>query len=688
MDKSGEAFDRNQLGDDTDIMERYPPTMKDTQVSPTLSHTDVVQCGNLHPDKNSLSVLEACLPTDEDTSLTNHSSVSLVKTAAPLVYKISDNPPIHLTIVFAFQQALLAFATQLMISLLVAQAVHGEHDPVLRSNLLGSTMFMCGFTTVIMSIFGPRLPIFQGGTTEYIIPLLVLQDAGPDRCDITATTTGTTKMNATYNWHNSNYSQYRSLSNITQMVDGRSVQGHQDVDFDKLRGSDKIDVSQNNSNKIYLQMMGSLMIAGSIHSVIGLTGLVGVLLRFVGPITVAPTVLLVGLWMAKIVANLISIQWGIGVMTASISVILSLYLGNWKMPVPFWTWKKGLHIIRSNFHQTAAILIALLSGWAMCAILTACGVFSDDPHAPDYFARTDIMPGVIQNASWIYFPYPGQFGVPSFNGEAFVGFFIATMISILDSIADYYACALACNLPPPPVHAVNRGVAVEGFCSFLSGTLGCGHSTSSYGGNIGAIRVTKVASRRVFQMVGFIFMLFGIVGKLCAVFITIPKPVLGGTMLIMVSMFIGVMIANLQHVDLTSNRNLAIMGIAIAVGTIIPYWIEKNPDRLKTGNEALDQILDMVFGNATVAGAVLACILDNTIAGTPTERGLTAWRDVTSDEQGDVRIKEGNMYTDGLEIYDPVVPGCVRGWKGFKYIPFMPDALAYTSNKGEKKEII
>ena len=88
--------------------------------------------------------------------------------------------------------------------------------------------------------------------------------------------------------------------------------------------------------------------------------------------------------------------------------------------------------------------------------------------------------------------FKGQFGKPLFSFSAFVGFLIATITSILDSIGDYYACANSCRVPPPPGHATNRGIAVEGFCSMLSGIWGAGHATSTYGGNIGAIGMTKV----------------------------------------------------------------------------------------------------------------------------------------------------------------------------------------------------
>ena len=34
---------------------------------------------------------------------------------------------------------------------------------------------------------------------------------------------------------------------------------------------------------------------------------------------------------------------------------------------------------------------------------------------------------------------------------------------------------------------------MEGFCSAIAGLLGCGHATTTFGGNIGAIGVTRVS---------------------------------------------------------------------------------------------------------------------------------------------------------------------------------------------------
>jgi hypothetical protein len=42
-----------------------------------------------------------------------------------------------------------------------------------------------------------------------------------------------------------------------------------------------------------------------------------------------------------------------------------------------------------------------------------------------------------------------------------MAFFTATLYSITDSIVDYHACAKMARVPPPPTHAINRGIMVE-----------------------------------------------------------------------------------------------------------------------------------------------------------------------------------------------------------------------------------
>lgn len=64
---------------------------------------------------------------------------------------------------------------------------------------------------------------------------------------------------------------------------------------------------------------------------------------------------------------------------------------------------------------------------------------------------------------------------------------------MLESMGDYYACARLSGAPPPPKHAVNRGIGVEGIGCLLAGAWGTGNGTTSYSENVGALGITKVS---------------------------------------------------------------------------------------------------------------------------------------------------------------------------------------------------
>ena len=95
----------------------------------------------------------------------------------------------------------------------------------------------------------------------------------------------------------------------------------------------------------------------------------------------------------------------------------------------------------------------------------------------------------------------------------------------------------------------------------------------------------QVASRDVFIAAGAIYIVFAMIGKVSAVFLTIPYPVLGGALLVMYGMFTGVVLSNLQVVSLSSSRNLAVIGIAIFFGMTVPFWVENNQDQISVGKQ-------------------------------------------------------------------------------------------------------
>ena len=72
------------------------------------------------------------------------------------------------------------------------------------------------------------------------------------------------------------------------------------------------------------------------------------------------------------------------------------------------------------------------------------------------------------------------------------GIMAGVFASMVESVGDYYACARLCGAPPPPQHAVNRGIGIEGLGCILCGAFGTSSGSTSFSENIGAIGITKV----------------------------------------------------------------------------------------------------------------------------------------------------------------------------------------------------
>ncbi|OWF52785.1 Solute carrier family 23 member 2 [Mizuhopecten yessoensis] len=375
------------------------------------------------------------------------------------VYDVLDDPPLHLTIFFGLQQALLSLSLNLTTTLLVADLACGYGDELLKAELLSTTLFASGMSTLLMVTIGVRLPIYQGPALAFVTPLVALKTLPDWKCP-----------------------NLEGMNNATVVGE-----------FNQTSNSMSLPTDAREEIRFKLQMMqGSLMVAGILQTLLGATGLIGRLLRFIGPITVVPVLFLIGISIYKTAVKFCNAHFGVAFLTFAVAMVLSLYLEGRKTPIPFWSKTRGFHIIYYPLHTVFSLLIAIVVGWSVSILLTTLGSFSDDPNSAQYFARTDSRLKVIEEASWFYFPYPGQFGPPRFSLDVFVTFLIATLISVIDSVGDYYAVARICDVPPPPTHAVNRGILMEGIMSIVAGSLGAGHATTSYGPNIGAIGFTKV----------------------------------------------------------------------------------------------------------------------------------------------------------------------------------------------------
>ncbi|XP_072026605.1 solute carrier family 23 member 1-like [Amphiura filiformis] len=589
---------------------------------------------------------------DEDTiSLDiskNLKQVSAARQYASVLYSIDEVPPFQLTVLLGMQQFLTMFGGVVSMALLVAQNLCMEENPVAISRLLATSFFVYGLVTLLQTTFGVRLPIIQGGAFSFVVPIFAISN-------IRGECPKATGANETL-----------TLETTTELFSAETMTISSPREYEiRMR-----------------EIQGALMLASIVQVVVGFTGIMGYILRFIGPLSIAPITALIGLALFEAAAYESGLHWGIALLTIGLIILFSQYLSNVSIPYIGCSLKK-FHKIKFPIFKLFPIILAIVTAWLISLILTVADVFPNDPNQYGYAARTDRNAHVLREAPWFAVPYPGQWGRPTVSVANVFGIMAGVFASMVESVGDYYACARLCGAPPPPQHAVNRGIGIEGIGCILCGAFGTSSGSTSFSENIGAIGITKVGSRVVVQAAGVTMVLLGLFTKFSAVFTTIPIPVVGGVMCCTFGMLTAVGISNLQFVNLRSSRNLFVLGFSTLMGLVVPHWIKRNPGAISTTIPELNQIITVLLSTGMFVGGVIAFSLDNTIPGTPEDRGLLVWRkqfeenkgerstDDLDDEQNDQIPREANKPTFGS--YDlPFISKYIFAWKWTKYLPFCP----------------
>ncbi|XP_077992050.1 solute carrier family 23 member 1-like isoform X2 [Glandiceps talaboti] len=584
-----------------------------------------------------------------------------------LAYRIDDVPSWYLCVFLGLQHYLTMFGGTLSIPLLLSRHLCIGDNFLATSQILSTILFVSGFSTFLQTTFGVRLPILQGGTFAFLIPTIAILSLPQWKCPETTNNSGHGVLNEVVN--NPCFGTNLNISNLSTNAEYNNliVSNISNVS-DIINGSAcTMNVYSEDWKPRMREIQGAIMVASCFQVLCGFGGVIGILIRFIGPLSIAPTITLVGLSLVEEAAVHASKQWGIAVMTMALILIFSQYLRNVKVPFCAWKKQRGCKVKRYTFFTIFPVILAISISWVVCVILTATNVFPNDKDHHNYNARTDARIRVLEEAPWFWFPLPGQWGTPTVSIAAVLGMVSGVLASMIESVGDYYACARMSEAPTPPIHAINRGIGVEGICCILAGLWGSGNGTTSYSENIGAIGITKVGSRRVLQYCSAILLVFGVFGKLGAFFTTIPEPVVGGVLCVMFGMISAVGISNLQFVDMNSSRNLCIFGFSLFCGLMVPIWLEDNPHVIQTGNTEVDEILTVLLRNSIFVGGLLGLTLDNTIPGTKEERGLLHWhQEVTYGNQPSVPAQ-------ALTTYDfPFGMSFVRRWKFARYLPFCP----------------
>lgn len=309
--------------------------------------------------------------------------------------------------------------------------------------------------------------------------------------------------------------------------------------------------------------------------------------------------------------------------------------------------------------------------WAFCGLLTILDILP-----VGNLARTDTNLEIIKQAPWLRIPYPGQWGWPTFSISSVLGMLAGVLACTVESLGYYPTIAKMSGAPPPPIHAINRGIGTEGLGTVLAGIWGCGNGTNTFGENVGTIGVTKVGSRRVIQFACLIMLLQGIFNKFGALFMIIPEPIVGGIFCVMFGMITAFGLSTLQYVNLNSSRNLYILGFSLLFSLALPKWMIAHPDAIQTGIPVLDNVLTVLLSTSILVGGILGCFLDNLIPGTDEERGLTVWANQMNLTTSTLEERESTNQRQHIPLYNtynfPIGMNVMTKYKWLTFIPCLP----------------
>ncbi|KAL5561392.1 hypothetical protein UlMin_031139 [Ulmus minor] len=350
-------------------------------------------------------------------------------------------------------------------------------------------------------------------------------------------------------------------------------------------------------------IQGAIIIASFLQIILGFLGFIRIFARFLSPLAAVPLVTLTGLGLFALGFPQLARCIEIGLPALIILVFLSQYLSyGMKFKIPIF--------------DRFAVLFTVGIVWTFAIILTVAGAYDNRSPQTQLSCRTD-RSGLISTASWIRFPYPFQWGGPTFDAGDVFAMMAASFVAIIESIGTFIAASRYSSATPAPPSVLSRGVGWQGIGTLLGGMFGTGTGSTASVENAGLLGLTHVGSRRVVQISAVFMIFFSIFGKFGAVLASIPLPIVAALYCVLFAYVASVGLNLLQFCNLNSFRSKFIIGFSIFMGLSVPqyfnqYLLMSGHGPVNTGLTAFNNIMQVIFTSAATVAIMIAFLLDTT----------------------------------------------------------------------------
>jgi xanthine permease XanP len=202
-----------------------------------------------------------------------------------------------------------------------------------------------------------------------------------------------------------------------------------------------------------------------------------------------------------------------------------------------------------------SVLIGMLIGYAMAFFLGVIG-----PKQFEHFGQSP----------WFSWPAPGSYGI-SFSTALIIPFVVAALSSALKTMGDLTTCQKINDAAwkRPDMKSISRGILACASGNLLSGLAGAlGQSPSS--SNIGLSIATGATSRTIAYATGGILIVLAFMPKIAAIFVIMPTPVMGASLVFAVSFMVlaGIQIMLSRMIDA---RKTFVIGMSIVFGLSVDF---------------------------------------------------------------------------------------------------------------------
>lgn len=259
--------------------------------------------------------------------------------------------------------------------------------------------------------------------------------------------------------------------------------------------------------------------------------------KMLPPIIVGPMIMIIGLGLAPSAVSQMGLTESVNL--KSIIVILVTFLTTAIVAL------KG-----KGFLKLIPFILGILSGYVVSML----------------FGLVDFTQ--IKNASYLSVP---KFVLPFLSYKIDFGAIITilpvALVTIAEHIGDHTVLGEIIGKDLIKEPGLDRTLLGDGLATFVAGSLG-GPANTTYGENTSVVGMTKVASVKVIMLAAIFAIIISFLGKLTAIFSTIPSIVLGSISLLLYGFISvnGLLVIVKNKLDFSKTRNVIICASMLVLG--------------------------------------------------------------------------------------------------------------------------